>query len=181
MPRLKLELDLNRVEGDVTFQVEVEEGSVVEARCVGTTYRGFEQIMVGRAPRDALVITPRICGICSTAHLYAASPMRDAIVAAFAPFQGWMHRETLRYSRRIIEIVALLARQWPPHSSHIAPGGVTAPATARHLVDSQSLVTEVTRWVEQRLLGGDLDDWLAPAMPRAVAEITRLLGWGEAT
>lgn len=211
MPRLKLELDLNRVEGDVTFQVEVEEERVVDARCVGTTYRGFEQIMVGRAPRDALVITPRICGICSTAHLYAAalaleevwdiqppanavhirnaslmaetiqsdlrqtflfftpdfcheryaaSPMRDAIVAAFAPFQGWMHRETLRYSRRIIEVVALLAGQWP-HSSHIVPGGVTASATVRHIVDTQSVVTEITRWVEQRLLGGDLDDWLA--------------------
>jgi hydrogenase large subunit len=220
MPRLTLELDLNRVEGDVTFQVDVEHGRVVEARCVGTTYRGFEQIMIGRAPRDALVITPRICGICSTAHLYAAvlaleevwditppanavhirnaslmaetiqsdlrqtflfftpdfcheryaaSPMRDAIVAAFTPFQGWMHRETLRYSRRIIEIVALLAGQWP-HSSHIAPGGVTAPATARHLVDSQSLVTEVTRWVEQQLLGGDLDDWLALADGEALAE-----------
>ena len=26
----------------------------------------------GRSPRDALVIAPRICGICSTAHLYAA-------------------------------------------------------------------------------------------------------------
>lgn len=51
---------------------------MVEARCVGATYRGFEQIMIGRAPRDALVITPRICGICSTAHLYAALALEDA-------------------------------------------------------------------------------------------------------
>lgn len=220
MPRLTLELDLNRVEGDVTFQVEIEDGHVVEARCAGTTYRGFEQIMIGRAPYDALVITPRICGICSTAHLYAAvlalenawgitppanavhirnaslmaesiqsdlrqtflfftpdfcheryvaSSVRDAVVEAFAPFQGWMHRETLRYSRRIIEIVALLAGQWP-HSSHMVPGGVTAKATIRHIVDSQSLVTEVTRWVEQRILGSGLDDWLALADGDALEE-----------
>ncbi|MCP5196230.1 MAG: nickel-dependent hydrogenase large subunit [Gammaproteobacteria bacterium] len=221
MPRLRLELDLNRVEGDVTFQVEVENGYVVEARCVGTTYRGFEQIMIGRVPRDALLITPRICGICSTAHLYAAVlaleeawgitppvnavhirnaslmaetiqsdlrqtflfftpdfcharyaawPIRDAVVAAFAPFQGWMHRETLHYSRRIIEIVALLAGQWP-HSSHMAPGGVTAKATARRIVDGQSLVAEVTHWVEKRILGDSLDDWLE------LADADRLEEW----
>lgn len=210
MPRLTLELDLNRVEGDLAFQVEVEEGRIVAARCVGTTYRGFEQIMIGRNPRDALVITPRICGICSTAHLYAAalaledvwgvappanaiqirnaslmaeiiqsdlrqtflffapdfcheryaaSSARAAVIEAFTPFQGWAHRETLRYSRRIIEIVALLAGQWP-HSSHIVPGGVTSGASARRIVDGQSLVAETTRWVERRLLGGALDDWL---------------------
>ena len=28
-------------------------------------YRGFEQMLAGRAPHDALVIVPRICGICS--------------------------------------------------------------------------------------------------------------------
>lgn len=210
MTRRTLELDLNRVEGDLTFQVEVEDGRVVDARCVGTTYRGFEQIMVGRSPRDALVITPRICGICSTAHLYAAvcaledawriappanavhirnvslmaeiiqSDLRqtflfftpdfcharyaafpgfDAVIAAFAPFKGWMHLETLRYSRRVIEIVALFAGQWP-HSSHMVPGGVTAPATVRRIVDAQSLIAEITRWVEQRILGGNLEAWL---------------------
>lgn len=56
MARRTLELDLNRVEGDLTFQVEIEDERVADARCIGTTYRGFEQIMVGRSPRDALVI-----------------------------------------------------------------------------------------------------------------------------
>lgn len=50
----------------------LEDGVVAEARTVGTLYRGFEQIMLGRAPRDSLVITPRVCGICGTAHLYSA-------------------------------------------------------------------------------------------------------------
>jgi hydrogenase large subunit len=72
MGRVTLDIDLNRVEGDLEFQLDLEDGIVVDARCIGTMYRGFEQIMIGRAPRDALVITPRICGICGTAHLYAA-------------------------------------------------------------------------------------------------------------
>jgi hydrogenase large subunit len=72
MARVTVDIDLNRVEGDLEFQVDLEDGIVVDARCIGTLYRGFEQIMIGRAPRDALVITPRVCGICGTAHLYAA-------------------------------------------------------------------------------------------------------------
>ncbi|MES9936141.1 MAG: nickel-dependent hydrogenase large subunit [Sedimenticola sp.] len=72
MSRVELNIDLNRVEGDLEFGLTLEDNLVVEARTRGTLYRGFEQIMIGRDPRDALVITPRICGICGTAHLYSA-------------------------------------------------------------------------------------------------------------
>lgn len=72
MARVELNLSLNRVEGDLEIAVVLEDGVVAEARTVGTLYRGFEQIMLGRAPRDSLVITPRVCGICGTAHLYSA-------------------------------------------------------------------------------------------------------------
>ena len=72
MARTTLNVDLNRVEGDLEFQVELEDNRVVDARCIGTLFRGFEQLMVGRVPTDALVITPRICGICGTAHLATA-------------------------------------------------------------------------------------------------------------
>ena len=72
MARIELNVDLNRVEGDLSIQVTLEDGVVAEARTAGTMYRGFEQILQGRAPRDAMVITPRVWGICGTAHLDAA-------------------------------------------------------------------------------------------------------------
>ena len=72
MARVELSVNLNRVEGDLEIALALEDGVVTEARTVGTLYRGFEQILVGRAPRDAMVITPRVCGICGTAHLYSA-------------------------------------------------------------------------------------------------------------
>lgn len=73
MSRVTVDIDLNRVEGDLEFQLDLEDGIVVDARCIGTLYRGFEQILIGRQPKDSLVITPRVCGICGTAHLYAAT------------------------------------------------------------------------------------------------------------
>jgi Ni,Fe-hydrogenase I large subunit len=63
---------MNRVEGDLEVRLDVEDDTVRDSWCVGTMYRGYEQILAGRAPSDVLVIVPRICGICSTAQLYAA-------------------------------------------------------------------------------------------------------------
>jgi len=76
---------LNRVEGDLKIQIEVVNGCVSEAWSIGTMYRGFENLLVGRAPMDGLVITPRICGICSTAHLKAAAKALDMIFNTKVP------------------------------------------------------------------------------------------------
>jgi len=72
-------LHMNRVEGDLEVHVDVADGVVVDAWCKGTMYRGFEKILVGRGPLDGLVITPRICGICSTSHLLAAARALDDV------------------------------------------------------------------------------------------------------
>jgi len=68
----RVSIDLNRVEGDLELDVEIKDGVVVDAWCKGVLYRGFEQILLGRDAMDSLAITPRICGICGTAHLYTA-------------------------------------------------------------------------------------------------------------
>ena len=62
----------NRVEGDLEVALEVERGQVAKAEVTTTLYRGFEQILMGRPPLDALVVAPRICGICSVSQSMAA-------------------------------------------------------------------------------------------------------------
>ena len=59
--------------------LELPDGVVSDAWSSGTMYRGFEKILVGRGSLDGLVITPRVCGLCSTSHLTAAArdPGRD--------------------------------------------------------------------------------------------------------
>jgi len=76
---------LNRVEGDLEIAIELKDDVVTDARSAGTMYRGFENFMVGRAPMDGLVITPRICGICSTSHLYAAAGALDMLFNVNVP------------------------------------------------------------------------------------------------
>ncbi len=80
-----IDVPLNRVEGDLELRARVEDGVVVDAWAAGTMYRGFENILRGRAAMDALVITPRICGICSTSHLAAAAAALDVIAGLEPP------------------------------------------------------------------------------------------------
>jgi hydrogenase large subunit len=63
----------NRVEGDLEVTVEIEDGVIARAEVNAALYRGFEQMLVGKDPRDALVIVPRICGICSVSHSVASA------------------------------------------------------------------------------------------------------------
>lgn len=54
----------NRVEGDLEVTLDIADGRVRAAHVNAPMYRGFEQILQGKAPHDALVYVPRICGIC---------------------------------------------------------------------------------------------------------------------
>ena len=84
--RRTIRVDLNRVEGDMEVRLELDGHTVTDAWCVGTMFRGFEQILVGRDPGDSLVIAPRICGICTTSQLYAAvTALETAYQAPIAP------------------------------------------------------------------------------------------------
>lgn len=82
---LTLNMPLNRVEGDLELRIDIADGVVRDARVAGTLFRGFERLLVGRGGLDGLVITPRICGICTTAHLTAASRALDAVARVEVP------------------------------------------------------------------------------------------------
>ncbi|HID46888.1 MAG TPA: HupV protein, partial [Chromatiaceae bacterium] len=63
----------NRVEGDLEVQLDIREHQVRDAWVVSPLYRGFEQMLRGKAPDDAMAYVPRICGICSVAQSVAAA------------------------------------------------------------------------------------------------------------
>ena len=63
----------NRVEGDLEIRLDIGDGAVSSAYVNSPLFRGFERILVGKQPYDALTITPRICGICSISQSAAAA------------------------------------------------------------------------------------------------------------
>ncbi len=64
---------ITRIEGHLRIEVEVDENNIVtEAWASGQLFRGLEIILKGRDPRDAGLISQRICGVCTNVH-YRAS------------------------------------------------------------------------------------------------------------
>jgi len=200
---------LNRVEGDLKIRVEIDGGVITDAWCTGTMYRGFENIMVGRSPLDSLVVTPRICGICTTAHLAAASKALDMIynvsipdnakrirnvtliaeqlqndvrhtfflfmsdfttmtykdhplfeesVQRYEELKGTTTAQTIKESKRILEIIAILGGQWP-HSSFMVPGGVISVPSSNDIAQCRYLLRRFRKWYEDKVLGCSLERW----------------------
>jgi hydrogenase large subunit len=78
----------NRVEGDLEVTLEIDNDRVKSARVCSSLYRGFEQMLQGKEPGDALVYTPRICGICSVSQSVAAAQALAALQQVSPPANG---------------------------------------------------------------------------------------------
>ncbi|MBC2744260.1 MAG: nickel-dependent hydrogenase large subunit [Desulfosarcina sp.] len=170
MATIKKIIPLNRVEGDLEIHLELDRDHVVKAaKSVGTMYRGIENLMTGRGPLDSLVITPRICGICTTAHLnmpdvtrprYADHPLYAEAMARYQPLKGPSTVQTLQETKKLIEIIAILGGQWP-HSSFMVPGGVVSVPSGSDIAQCRHILSSFRKWYEKRVLGCTLDRWHA--------------------
>jgi hydrogenase large subunit len=69
---------ITRIEGHLKVEAMVDAGEVKEAKCSGMLFRGFEKILEGRDPRDAQLITERICGVCNHCHTTASALNLDS-------------------------------------------------------------------------------------------------------
>ncbi|NTV11677.1 MAG: nickel-dependent hydrogenase large subunit [Zoogloea sp.] len=78
----------NRVEGDLEVSLDVADGRVASARVTAPMYRGFEQILAGKVPLDALMLVPRICGICSVSQSAAAAAALRNLIGLKVPENG---------------------------------------------------------------------------------------------
>ncbi|MFD3156445.1 nickel-dependent hydrogenase large subunit [Haloimpatiens sp. FM7330] len=77
----KITIDpITRISGFLSISVEIDKNKIINAECSGTLFRGFEKMLRGRNPLDAIYFTQRICGICSTAHSMSSSlALEDAL------------------------------------------------------------------------------------------------------
>ncbi|HEX9185542.1 MAG TPA: nickel-dependent hydrogenase large subunit [Vicinamibacteria bacterium] len=77
MPTITVMDPVTRIEGHLKIEVTIDSVAgrqqVTDARATGTLFRGFEKILVGRAPTDAPILTARICGVCPVSHGLAAT------------------------------------------------------------------------------------------------------------
>ncbi len=89
---------VTRIEGHMKVEVVIDSSGgqqqVVDARCTGTLFRGFETLLNGRNPLDGPIITQRICGVCPISHGQAA-------VQALENVSEWLPSANARLLRNL--------------------------------------------------------------------------------
>ena len=87
---------MTRIEGHLKIEATLEDGKVTDAQCEGTLYRGFEQILIGRNPLDAIQISQRFCGVCPTPHGIASCQALENAFGIMPPKNGRIIRNIMQ-------------------------------------------------------------------------------------
>src|SRR5499433_1595059 len=85
---------ITRVAGALAFHsvVDLRARKVLEARSMATLFRGYEVIMIGRDPRDAIFITSRACGVCGGVHSTTSAMAIEMAIGCVPPPLGVLIR-----------------------------------------------------------------------------------------
>lgn len=93
---------VTRIEGHGEVRIDLNpKGELERAHFSVVELRGFEKFLIGAAVEEAPRITPRICGICPTAHHVAAAKALDRIYGVEPPAAGLKLRELLMLGQYI--------------------------------------------------------------------------------
>lgn len=97
---------IERIEGEASVRFELENNAVSHATIAFPHSRGMESILQNKAAMDALVITPRVCGICGHSHLFAAVRAIESVYAERgSPLEISPKAETLREVTLVLELI----------------------------------------------------------------------------
>lgn len=88
---------VTRVAGALAFHsvVDLKEGKVLGANSMATLFRGYEIILKGRDPRDAIFISSRACGVCGGVHATVAAEAMEMAFGLQPPPLGIVVRNML--------------------------------------------------------------------------------------
>ncbi|MBA2366401.1 MAG: nickel-dependent hydrogenase large subunit, partial [Actinobacteria bacterium] len=86
---------VTRVAGALAVNVTADlegRGRYLDARSQATLFRGYEVILMGRDPRDAIFISSRACGVCGGVHSHAAAYAIEMAMGLTPPPMGTVVR-----------------------------------------------------------------------------------------
>lgn len=66
---------VTRVAGALALHMvaDLDSGTYLDAHSQATLFRGYEVILMGRDPRDAIFVSSRACGVCGGVHSHASA------------------------------------------------------------------------------------------------------------
>jgi len=148
---------VTRIEGHLRVDVEVDGGRVKKAWASGQMWRGVENILIGRDPRDAWAITQRICGVCTTVHAVASVRAVENALQLEIPVNAQYIRNMIILAHaihdHIVHFYHLSALDWVDVTSALKADPAKASSLAESLSNwSGNSKVEFTK-VKERLSG----------------------------
>ena len=143
---------VTRIEGHMKVEVTIDKvggvNQITDAKCTGTLFRGFENILTGRDPKDAPILTQRICGVCPVSHAMASTLALDSAAGITAPANARIMRNLVLGSNyiqsHILHFYLLAALDY-------VNGPNTAPWTPSWNVDIRSGAASVAGHLPQAI------------------------------
>ncbi len=88
---------VTRIAGALAFHAvtDLQERKVLTSNSMATLFRGYEVIMIGRDPRDAIFITSRACGVCGGVHCVTSALALEMAIGVVPPPLGIIVRNLM--------------------------------------------------------------------------------------
>ncbi|MBI5121200.1 MAG: nickel-dependent hydrogenase large subunit [Rhodospirillales bacterium] len=168
---------ITRIEGHLRIDVEVDGGKVQKSWASGQMWRGVEQILLGRDPRDAWAITQRFCGVCTTVHAITSVRAVENALNLEVPLNAQYIRNMIVTAHaihdHIVHFYHLAALDWVDVTSALKADPVKAAAWIEQYTDwplnNKFEMTAVKNKLATFVAGGQLGPftngyWGHPAM-----------------
>jgi hydrogenase large subunit len=168
---------ITRIEGHLRIDVEVDGGAVKNSWSSGQMFRGIEEILKGRDPRDAYLFTQRFCGVCTTVHAIASVRAVENALGVNPPLNAQLIRNIIMAAHglhdHIVHFYHLSALDWvdvvaalkadPAKTAQLAESLSAWPRNSRR--EMEAVKARLASFVERGQLGIFANGyWGHPAM-----------------
>ncbi|MDR1634295.1 MAG: nickel-dependent hydrogenase large subunit [Bifidobacteriaceae bacterium] len=92
---------ITRIEGHLRIELETEDSKITKAWSETTQFRGLEEIVQGRDPRDVWAFVQRICGVCTSVHAIASIVAVENAIGSNPPGQARLIRDMVLASQEV--------------------------------------------------------------------------------
>jgi hydrogenase large subunit len=148
---------ITRIEGHLRVDCDIDGGRVNKAWASGTMWRGVEQILLGRDPRDAWAITQRFCGVCTTVHAICSVRAVENALGLDIPLNAQLIRNLIVAAHavhdEIVHFYHLSALDWVDVVSALQADPDKAAALAESLSSWTGNSKHEMRKVKERVAG----------------------------
>lgn len=146
---------VTRIEGHLRIEVEVEDNTVKDAWSSGTMFRGIEQILRGRDPREAWIWAQRICGVCTTVHALASVRAVEDALGIEVPENATLVRNiiagTQNVQDHIIHFYHLHALDWVDITLALKADPAKTSQLAQSISDWPKSSTSYFKGIQERV------------------------------